>query len=73
MKVPEEFSVGELPMTGSPGMEPSGKEIRVRREIMQTYIQPLPPPMKTPLPKGRIESNVSQPRKEQMDLKAPLW
>ena len=33
MKVPEEFSVGELPMTGSPGMEPSGKERRVRREI----------------------------------------
>ena len=56
MKVPGDLSVGELPTTGPPGKEPLGKEIRFRREIMRPYIQPLPPPIKIPLPKGRIAS-----------------
>ena len=61
MKVPGDLSVGELPTTGPPGKEPLGKERRVRREIMQPYIQPSPPPIKTPLPKGRVAPHSSQP------------
>ena len=63
MKVPGDLSVGGLPTTGPPGKEPLGKEIRFLREIMWPYIQPLPPPIQTPLPKGRIAPYISQPRR----------
>ena len=64
IKLPGEFSVGELTLTGPLGKEPLGKEIRFHKEIVQPYIKPLPPLIKTPLPKGRIASYISQPRKE---------
>ena len=63
MKVPGDLLVGELPTTGPLGKEPLGKERRFCREIRRPYIQILPPPIKTPLPKGRIAPYISQPRR----------
>ena len=60
VKAPGDLSVGELPTTGPLGKEPLGKE---RRFARKSCSQPLPPPIKTPLPKGRTAPYISQPRR----------